>query len=95
METQPIETIAQITETIAETAETVAETIAATIPETVPAATQVIEIVETTDYNGILNAILVSTQNSELLLGYLSAFALFAVVVCLCYFCYRFFRIFF
>lgn len=42
-----------------------------------------------------LAAILESCQNSEILLGYLVGFGLFFVVVLLCYFSYRFFKIFF
>lgn len=82
-----METTAPI-ETVAETVETVTETVAETIPE-------VIEVVETIDYTAILEQILGSTQNVEQFLYYLTGFALFAVVVCLCYFCYKFFRIFF
>lgn len=77
METTPIETIAEVVETL---------------PQEV---TQVIEVVETIDYTPLLTEILTAMQNQEFLLGYLASFALFAVVVCLCYFCYKFFRIFF
>ena len=89
-------------ETIAPTvAETIMETVAATIPETIPTTIppetipKVIEVVETTDYTDILMEILGSTRNLEYLITMLNGFALFAVVVCLCYFCYKFFRIFF
>lgn len=57
--------------------------------------TQVIEVVETIDYTPLLTELLTSLQNQESLLGYLVSFSLFAVVACLCYFCYKFFRIFF
>lgn len=64
--------------------------------ETAPteAITQVIEVVETTDHTDILTNILGSAQRMEYALNLLSGFSLFAVVVCLCYFCYKFFRIF-
>ena len=42
-----------------------------------------------------LAAILDSCRNIEVLLGYLVGFGLFFVVVLLCYFTYRFFKIFF
>ena len=92
-----METIAPtVAETIVETMETIAETIPETIPqsvqETIP---QVIEVVETIDYNPILSQLLGSAQNTEYCLMLLSGFALFAVIVCLCYFCYKFLRIFF
>ncbi|MBQ7129893.1 MAG: hypothetical protein IJO21_02475 [Oscillospiraceae bacterium] len=80
-------------ETIPETIiETISDVIPETIPETIP---QVIEIVETADYTAILNQIFGSVQNVEYALQLICGFALFAVVVCLCYFCYKFFRIFF
>ena len=94
METTPT-TMETIAETVVETMETVAETVAETIAETVPEATQVIEAAETIDYTGMLTALLSTNQNIETLLGYLLSFALFFVVVCLCYFCYKFFKIFF
>ena len=64
---------------------------------TVPTETvaQVIEVVEQIDYTTLLNKLI---EENELILDavhLLSGFALFAVVVCLCYFCYKFFRIFF
>ena len=61
------------------------------VEETLP---QVIEVIET-DYIPLLNEMLTAMQDVNSLLGYLFSFALFAVVVCLCYFCYKFFRIFF
>ena len=93
-----METAPTILETVAET---VMETIAATIPpetvvetvaETVP---KVIEVVETSDYMPILMEIQTGVQSLESAALLLSSFALFAVVVCLSYFCYKFFRIFF
>ena len=84
-ETEPLETIV----------ETVAETVAQVMtPAPTEAVTEVIEVVETIDYTDILTNILGSAQNVEYCLQLLSGFALFAVVVCLCYFCYKFFRIF-
>ena len=89
------------TEAILETLETVAETVAETLPpetlshiveETIP---QVIEIVETVNYTTILTDILGSVQNMEYFLTLITGFSLFAVIVCLCYFCYKFLRIFF
>ena len=61
------------------------------VEETIP---KVIEVIET-DYTPLLSEILTAMQNTQDLLGHLYSFALFAVVVCLCYFCYKFFRIFF
>ena len=102
METTP-PTLETIAEKIAETVETIAETIAtvpletmATVPpETVPAVTEVIEVAESIDYTPLLSEMLTSLQNNEMLLGYIYSFLLFFVVVALCYFCYKFFRIFF
>lgn len=93
METTPtfLETVAEtIMETIAATVppETVGETVAETIPK-------VIEVVEATDYMPILMEIQTGVQSLESAALLLSSFALFAVVVCLSYFCYKFFRIFF
>lgn len=89
------------TEAILETLETVAETVSETLPpetlphiveETIP---QVIEIVETVNYTTILTDLLGSVQNMEYFLTLITGFSLFAVIVCLCYFCYKFLRIFF
>lgn len=67
-----------------------------TIPETtIPAVTEVMEVMETIDYTETLTALLESSQNLELLQGYLVSFGLFLIVVVLCYFCYKFFKIFF
>ena len=67
-----------------------------TIPATTPteAITQVIEVVETIDYTDVLTNILGSAQRIEYALDLLSGFSLFAVIVCLSYFCYKFFRLF-
>ena len=54
----------------------------------------VIEVV-TIDYMPVLLEIMEDVQSMESAALLLSSFALFAVVVCLCYFCYKFFRIFF
>ena len=56
---------------------------------------QVIEIAETIDYTPFLEQILGTTQNIEYALQLLAGFGLFFVIVLLCYFCYKFFRIFF
>lgn len=93
METTPtiLETVAEtIMEAVAATvpSETVVETVAETIPK-------VIEVVETIDYMPILMEIQTGVQSLESAALLLSSFALFAVVVCLSYFCYKFFRIFF
>ena len=82
METNPAEMFEPIADLISET-------------NPVETVTQVIEVVETIDYTDVLTSILGSAQNMEYCLQLLSGFALFAVVVCLCYFCYKFFRIFF
>ena len=55
---------------------------------------EVIEVATQTDYTELLNQILASTQNAEYALQMLSGFGLFVVIVLLCYFCYKFFRIF-
>lgn len=77
--------------TIATTAATIAAETIPTIAETVP----VIEVVEVIDYTQQIDEIIARLgfigDASRLLTG----FALAAVVVCLCYFCYKFFRIFF
>lgn len=57
--------------------------------------TKVIEVVEQMDYTEYLVKLV---NSNELILDavhVLSGFALSAIVVCLCYFCYKFFRIFF
>lgn len=90
METTAPTIMETIAETLSETipAETVAETVAETIPE-------VIEVTETIDYTAILVQIMENTGNMEYFLYLLTGIALFFTVVCLCYFCYKFFRIFF
>ena len=72
----------------AEILETVAETVSETLPETIVVSNII-------DYNPILQEILTKLQSIESAALLLSSFALFAVVVCLCYFVYKFFRIFF
>ena len=90
-------TVPTIMETIAETltetipTETVAETIESAA-ETIP---QVIEAVETIDYFPMLTQIHQTLLSNQYLLGFIAGIALFFTVVCLCYFCYKFFRIFF
>lgn len=98
-----METTPTIMETIAETMETIAETfppetipeIIETLPAPTEAITQVIEVVETQYYTVILTQLCGSVQNVEYFLYLITGFSLFAVVVCLCYFCYKFFKIFF
>lgn len=68
--------------------EIAAETVAATIPETIVVSNII-------DYNPVLSEVLTKLQSIESAALLLSSFALFAVVVCLCYFVYKFFRIFF
>lgn len=71
------------------------ETAAAVMETVAEDVTQVIEVVESVDYMPLIQECLTSLQNQESLLGYLVSFSLFAVIVCLCYFSYKFFRIFF
>ncbi len=73
--------------------EAILETLAETIPE--ETVIQVIEVVETIDYSAILSQMFNSIVNMEYALQLIASFSLFAVVVCLCYFCYKFFKIFF
>lgn len=62
--------------------------------ETIPI--EVIEVAtEAVDYVPAFEMLIQSNQNIEELLGYLVSFGVFAVVVCLCYFSYKFFKIFF
>ena len=58
------------------------------------APTEVIEVVET-DYNGPLASILQELQNLDTAVQYCTGFLLFFVVVVLCFFSYKFFKIFF
>lgn len=62
-----------------------------TVAETVPAVIEVVTI----DYMPVLLDIMENVQSLESAALLLSSFGLFAVVICLCYFCYKFFRIFF
>ena len=57
--------------------------------------TPVMEMAEQIDYTELLGNILVSSQNAEYALQMIAGFLLFFVIVVLCYFCYKFFRIFF
>ena len=61
--------------------------------ETIP--TQVIEVVEVIDYNESLNSVIGQLVTLNELTQYLAGFALFFVIIALCYFVYKFFRIFF
>lgn len=65
----------------------------ATVSPTLP--TEVIEETQTTAPMDELAQIRDSVQRLEYTLNYISGFALFAVIVCLCFFSYKFFRIFF
>lgn len=75
--------------------ETVATEAYEVATEATEAVTQIIEVVETHDYTAQISLILARCENIEYALQILAGFGLFAVVVCLCYFSYRFFRIFF
>lgn len=57
--------------------------------------TQVIEVPETIDYNGPLASILQELENLSTAMQYCTGFLLFFVVVVLCFFSYKFFKIFF
>lgn len=61
--------------------------------ETLP--TQVIEVVEVIDYTESLNSVIGQLVTLNELTQYLAGFALFFVIIALCYFVYKFFRIFF
>ena len=61
--------------------------------ETLP--TQVIEVVEVIDYTESFNSVIGQLVTLNELTQYLAGFALFFVIVILCYFVYKFFRIFF
>ena len=70
------------------------ETIATAVTEATTAATEVIEV--TTPENiETLKLILTETMEISEFLRYLSGFGLFFVIVALCYFGYKFLRIFF
>lgn len=61
--------------------------------ETLP--TQVIEVVEVIDYTESLNSVIGQLVTLNELTLYLAGFVLFFVIIALCYFVYKFFRIFF
>lgn len=63
--------------------------------EATTAVTEVIEVVEQIDYTGFFQQLYMSSQNIEYAVQMIAGFCLFAVIVTLCYFCYRFFKIFF
>lgn len=71
------------------------ETIATTAPTEVTEVIEVIEVVEQIDYTDFLSDIVTNTallaDFGELITG----FMVFFVVVCLCYFAYKFLRVFF
>jgi len=85
------EIVEEVVEEIAST-EPVAEEI---IEETVGAGETVIQVAETIDYTGILSQINENVMLSNELMQYATGFALFFVIVALCYFGYKFLRIFF
>ena len=68
--------------------ETIAETVASAVPETIVVSNII-------DYNPLLSEVLTKLESLESAALLLSSFALFAVVVCLGYFVYKFLRIFF
>lgn len=91
------ETFPEVTETVAETTvetmpETFVETTAATEPTVVIEET---EVVETYDYVATLVQIEENTAVSAEFSGWIAGFSLFNVVVILCFFAYKFLRIFF
>lgn len=59
------------------------------------APTQVIEVVEQIDYTQNIEALAELLNTNAEYLGLISGFLLFFVVIALCYFVYKFFRIFF
>lgn len=65
--------------------------------ETVPAetVTQVIEVVEQIDYTGYVTGIMEYSAMSAGFLQIICGIMVFFLVVVLCYFAYKFFRIFF
>ena len=65
--------------------------------ETIPAetVTQVIEVVEQIDYTGYVTGILEFTAMSADYLQIICGIMVFFMVCVLCYFAYKFFRIFF
>lgn len=67
--------------------ETVVEAVAETIAETVPAVTEIIEVAEATDLDYLSALVELTTMQT--------GFILFFVIAVLCYFGYKFFRIFF
>lgn len=69
----------------------VAETVAAATE----AASEVIEVVETIDYTGYLVTIAENTALSAGFLQIINGILVFFLIVVLCYFAYKFFRIFF
>lgn len=68
--------------------ETIAETVASAVPETIVVSNII-------DYNPLLSEVLTKLESLESAALLLSSFALFAVVVCLGCFVYKFLRIFF
>lgn len=61
--------------------------------ETIP--TEVIEVIEVIDYTETLNSILAFANLTADASVQIAGFLLFFVVVTICYFAYKFFRIFF
>ena len=57
--------------------------------------TEVIEVIEIIDYSSVLEQIAADTALNAQFLQIICAGAVFAMVAALCYFAYKFFRIFF
>lgn len=96
-ETLPPETGEEPTEPPVTVPETWAETESPTEPETEPTETipMVTEVTIETDEEDTLSLILTSQQNTEYATQLIAGFGLFFTVCIICYFSYKFFRIFF
>ena len=98
-DTEPLETVAPPAETEPEETDPEPEPTFESQDSNSPtqdttAPTEVIEVVET-DYNAPLASILQELENLDTAVQYCSGFLLFFVVVVLCFFSYKFFKIFF
>lgn len=85
------EIVEEVVEEIASTESLVEEAVAGSVS----AGDTVIQVAEAIDYTGILSQINENVKLSNELMQYATGFALFFVVVALCYFGYKFIRIFF
>ena len=56
---------------------------------------QIVQVLETPDYTELLQSIHSDLEALQEIGGYIEGFLVFGVVVALCYFSYRFLRIFF